>query len=427
MTRDGDAPAPRAGEAAAPRDGEGATARADAAQAPEAAPAPGGRGRRRLASPALWLVVAAGLALGVTIYQGLQDRRGAGAALQRTTEDAAVPVVSVTRPAPGAPTDELVLPGTTRAFTDAAIYARTSGYLKRWLVDIGTRVKQGQLLAEIETPEIDQQLRQARAQLDTAQANLDLARTTAARWQTLLKTQSVSQQETDEKLGDLNAKAAMVESNAANVRRLEDLQGFQRIYAPFDGVITARNTDIGALIEAGAAVQARELFRLAAIDKLRVYVGVPQMQSQAARPGTPVTITLEERPGQVFRGVLARTANAIDPVQRTLLSEVEIDNPTGELLPGAYVVVHLRLERAARGVTVPANALVFRAQGLQVAVVRNGRAELVPVTMGRDYGRSVEIVSGLSPADTIILDPVDSLTSGTPVRISDKPAATGSR
>ena len=397
---------------------------------PDDAPAravPDGGRRRRFGSPALWLVIVAAIALGVTIYLGLQDRRGAGAALQRTTEDAAIPVVSVTRPAAGAPTDELVLPGTTRAYTDAAIYARTSGYLKRWLVDIGTRVKQGQLLAEIETPEIDQQLHQARAQLDTAQANLDLAKTTAARWQTLLKTQSVSQQETDEKLGDLSAKAAMVESNAANVRRLEDLQGFQRIYAPFDGVITARNTDIGALIEAGATAQARELFRLAAIDKLRVYVGVPQTQSQAAQPGTPVTITLEELPGKVFRGVLARTANAIDPVQRTLLSEVEIENPTGELLPGAYVVVHLRLARPTRGVTVPANALMFRAQGLQVAVVRNGRAELVSVTMGRDYGKSVEIVAGLSATDTIILDPVDSLTSGTPVRISEKPAPPSGR
>ena len=381
-----------------------------------------GRRRRRFGSPALWLVGIAAIALGVAIYLGLQDRRGAGAALVRVTEDAAIPVVSVARPVEGAPTDELTLPGTTRAFTDAAIYARTSGYLKRWLVDIGTRVKQGQLLAEIETPEIDQQLRQARAQLDTAQANLDLAKTTAARWQTLLKTQSVSQQETDEKVGDLSAKAATVESNAANVRRLEDLQGFQRVYAPFDGVITARNTDIGALIEAGATPQARELFRLAATDKLRVYVGVPQMQSQTARPGAPVTITLEELPGKVFRGVLARTANAIDPTARTLLSEVEIDNPSGELLPGAYVVVHLRLSRPTRGVTVPANALMFRAQGLQVAVVRNGRAELVPVTIGRDYGRSVEIVTGLSASDAVILDPVDSLTSGTPVRVSEKPA-----
>jgi RND family efflux transporter MFP subunit len=251
---------------------------------------------------------------------------------------------------------------------------------------------------------------------------MELSRTTAERWQTLAKSGFVSRQETDEKIGDLNAKTATVESNAANVKRLEDLQGFQRIYAPFDGIITARNTDTGALIDAGG--QARELFRLAAIDKLRVFVSVPQMYAQAARPGTPTVVTMEEAPDKALRGTLARTSNALDPTSRTMLSEVEVDNPRGEVLPGAYVVVRLRVGREVRGMTIPANTLLFRSEGLRVAVVRNGRAELVPVKLGRDYGRSVEVVSGLSPTDAVIVDPADSLVSGTAVRVIERPTET---
>ena len=370
-------------------------------------------------SPAFWIVAVIALVLAGAIYAGLQGRRGADAALNRATKEAATPAVAVVHPTVAAATDELVLAGTARAFTDAAIYARASGYLKRWHVDIGSRVTKGQLLAEIETPELDQQLRQARAELENARANMELARTTAERWQTLAKSGFVSRQETDEKLGDLNAKTATVESNAANVKRLEDLQGFQRIYAPFDGIITARNTDIGALIDAGG--QARELFRLAAIDKLRVSVSVPQMYAQAARPGTPTVVTMEEAPDKALRGTLARTSNALDPNSRTMLSEVEVDNPRGEVLPGAYVVVRLRVGREVRGMTIPANTLLFRSEGLRVAVVRNGRAELVPVKLGRDYGRSVEVVSGLSPTDSVIVDPADSLVSGTAVRVIEKP------
>jgi len=369
-----------------------------------------------------WVAAGCVLVLGLGIYAGVQGRRGADAALTRATKEAATPMVAVTHPIASAATDELVLPGTARAFTDAPIYARASGYLKRWHVDIGARVTKGQVLAEIETPELDQQLRQARAELDTARANMELSRKTAERWQTLSGSGFVSRQETDEKVGDLNAKTAIVESNAANVRRLEDIQGFQKVYAPFDGVITARNTDIGALIDAGAGGQARELFRLAAIDKLRVFVSVPQTYAQAARPGTPTTVTLEEAPDKVLRGTLARTSNALDPTSRTMLSEVEVDNPKGDVLPGAFVVVRLRVGRETRGLTIPANALLFRSEGLRVAVVRNGRAELVPIKLGRDYGRSVEVVSGLGPADTIILDPADSLVSGTPVRVTEKPA-----
>src|SRR6185295_11049117 len=248
-----------------------------------------------------------------------------------------------------------------------------------------------------------------RAELENARATMEMSRTTSERWQTLLKRDAVSRQEADEKLSDYNARRAIVDSNAANVKRLEDLQAFQKITAPFAGIITARNTDIGALVDAGGA--ARELFRLAAIDKLRVFVSVPQAYAQAARPGTPTTVTLEEMPGRAFRGTLARTSNALDPVTRTMVSEVEVENSTGEVLPGAYVVVRLRVGREARGLTIPANTLLFRSEGLQVAVVRNGRAELVRVTIGRDYGGSVEVMSGLDPKDAVVLDPSDSLVS----------------
>lgn len=368
-------------------------------------------------SRGLWVLVAAALGLGLAIYSGVHDRQSADAALKRATEEAATPTVAVVYPAPSAPTDELVLPGTARAFIDAPIYARASGYLKKWYVDIGARVTRGQILAEIETPELDQQLRQARADLENAQATMEMARTTADRWQALLKRDAVSRQETDEKVSDYNAKRAIVDGSAANVRRLQDLQSFQKIVAPFDGIITTRNTDIGALIDAGAAGQAHELFRLAAIEKLRVFVSVPQAYAQSARPGTPTTITLEENPGKVYRGTLARTSSALDPSARTMLSEVEMDNPRAEVLPGAYVVVRLRVGRETHGLTVPANTLLFRAEGLRVAVVRDGRAALVPVTIGRDYGRRVEVVDGLTPADAVILDPADSLVSGTAVRV----------
>ena len=363
----------------------------------------------------LWVLVVAALALGLAIYAGFHGRHGADAALKRATEVAATPTVAVVHPSASSPTDELVLPGSVRAFTDAPIYARASGYLKKWYVDIGSRVTQGQLLAELETPELDQQLRQARAELENARATMEMSRTTADRWQTLLKRDAVSRQETDEKVSDFNARKAMVDASGANVKRLEDLQGFQKITAPFAGVITSRTTDLGTLVDAGG--QARELFRLAAIGKLRVFISVPQTHAQAARPGTPTEITLEENPGKVYRGTLARTSSALDPSARTMLSEVEMDNPTGEVLPGAYVVVRLRVGRETRGVTIPANTLLFRAEGLRVAVVRNGRAELIPVTIGRDYGRSVEVVAGLQPTDAVILDPSDSLVSGTAVRV----------
>lgn len=361
-------------------------------------------------------------ALIVLLYSGIHTRVAAESELKKRTEEAAVPSVAVVFPREGAPTQEIVLPGSTQAFSDAPIYARTSGYLKRWYFDIGASVKAGQLLAEIETPEVDQQLQQARADLDTAQANLNLAKITASRWQELVSTGSVSQQETDQAVSNLSAVKAAAESSAANVRRLEQLQSFEKIYAPFDGIVTARNTDIGALIDAGVSAQPRDLFHMAATRTLRVYVSVPEVYSRAARSGAPATLTLDEFPGQTFHGTLVRNANAIDTASRTLLVEVDVDNPTGQLLAGAYAFVHLPLLDQTHSVTVPSNTLIFRKEGLQVGVVRNGKAELVGVKIGRDYGNSVEILSGLQPTDAVIVDPSDSLATGMSLYISGKPS-----
>jgi RND family efflux transporter MFP subunit len=368
------------------------------------------------------LVAAAALAvLALLIYSGIHSRAVAESRLMQRTEEAAIPTVGVVFPREGAPTQEIILPGNTQAFSDAPIYARTNGYLKHWYFDIGAHVQKGQLLAEIETPEVDQQLLQARADLETAQANLNIAKITATRWQDLVSNGSVSRQETDQAVSNLSAVKAAAESSAANVRRLEQLQSFEKIYAPFDGIITARNTDIGALIDAGASTQPKELFHMAAIRTLRLYVSVPEVYSRAARPGAPATLTLDEFPGQIFRGTLVRNANSIDIASRTLLVEVDVDNPTGQLLPGAYVFVHLKLPDQTRSVTVPSNALIFRKEGLQVGLVRNGKVELVPVKISRDYGNSVEIVSGLHPTDAVIVDPSDSLVAGMSVRLSRKP------
>jgi RND family efflux transporter MFP subunit len=371
---------------------------------------------------------AAGLAaLGLLIFSGIHSRVAAESRLKQRTEEASIPTVAVIFPREGAPTQEIVLPGNTQAFSDAPIYARTSGYLKRWYFDIGAHVRKGQLLAEIETPEVDQQLQQAQADLDTAQANLNIAKITASRWQDLVTTGSVSQQETDQAVSNLSAVKAAAESSAANVRRLGQLQAFEKVYAPFDGIITARNTDIGALIDAGASTQPKELFHMAAIRTLRLYVAVPEVYSRAARSGAPATLSLDEFPGQTFRGNLVRNANSIDIASRTLLVEVDVDNPTGQLLPGAYVFVHLKLPDETRSVTVPSNTLIFRKEGLQVGLVRDGKAELVPVKISRDYGTSVEIVSGLQSTDAVIVDPSDSLVTGTSVHLSEKPAGGSGR
>jgi RND family efflux transporter MFP subunit len=371
----------------------------------------------------LSLPVVACLALAALVYYGFQSRATAASGLRTATEAAAVTVVDVVYPEPDAPAAELILPGTTEAFTDSPIFARTTGYLTRWYVDIGARVKKGQLLAELETPELDQQLRQARADLATADAMHALADITARRSQQLLTTHSVSTQERDNAVHTQAASTATVESHRANVARLEQLQSFGRITAPFDGVITARNTDVGALVDAGASAR-QGLFRLGAIQKLRVYVPVPEARSSAAATGLTVELTLDEFPGRRFAGTVVRNAGAIDVASRTLLVEVDVDNPKALLLPGAYVQVHFPLPAAARSVTIPANTLLFRAEGLRVGVVRHGRASLVPIGIGHDYGNTLEVVSGLESTDAVILDPSDSLTNGVPVDVR-RPETTG--
>jgi RND family efflux transporter MFP subunit len=374
------------------------------------------------------ILAAVAVIFAIVVGLGFISRKKAEADLKQVTAAAAIATVNVVYPQAGAPTDEIVLPGNTQAFTDAPIFARTNGYVKSWHVDIGTRVKKGQLLAEIETPEVNQQLQQARADLKTAQANLRQAEITADRWEALWKTDSVSKQETDVAVSALHANKATVDSNMSNVRRLEDLQGFQKIYAPFDGIITARNTDIGALINSGASTTpGQEIFHLAAINTLRVFVAVPQLYSQAVRPGATASLTLEEFPGKIFTGTIARNSNSIDLASRTLLVEVDVDNRNGTLLPGAYVRVHLKLPQSVNSVTIPANTLLFRSEGLRVGVVRNGRAELVPLTIGRDYGNSVEVVSGLQPTDAVIVNPSDSLISGTTVQVNAPPAQAAAR
>jgi len=378
---------------------------------------------RRRIGLGVYVLAAAAVIFVIVIGFGFVSRKKAEADLKQSTAAAAIPTVNVVYPKSGAPNNEIILPGNTQAFTDAPIFARTNGYVKSWYFDIGARVKKGQLLANIETPEVDQQLQQARADLQTAQANLRQAEITADRWEALWKTNSVSKQETDVAVSNFNAMKATVNSNESNVRRLEELQGFQKIYAPFDGVITARNTDIGALINSGASTTpGQEIFHLAAINILRVFVAVPQLYSQAVRPGATASLTLDEFPGKIFTGTIARNSNSIDLASRTLLVEVDVDNRAGQLLPGAYVRVHLKLPESVTSVTIPANTLLFRSEGLRVGVVRNGKAELVPVTIGRDYGSSVEIVSGLQATDAVIVNPSDSLTSGTTVRVNTPPA-----
>jgi RND family efflux transporter MFP subunit len=311
----------------------------------------------------------------------------------------------------------LVLPGNAQAYLDTPVYARTSGYLKSWGFDIGAHVKKGQLLAEIDAPEVDKQLQQARANLATAEANLNLATITANRSERLLKTNSIATQERDNAAAAAAADKAIVESNRAEVARLEQLQSFERVYAPFDGVITARNTDVGALIAAGSG-SAKELFHVGSTDKLRVYVDVPEAWSRVVRAGVRATLTLAEFPDRVFPCILVRNAGSIDPASRTLLVEFDVNNPSGQLLPGAYVQLHLKLPSSGASLlTVPSNCLLFRAEGAAVGVVKDGRVHLVPLRIGRDFGASVEVQSGLQPQDAVILDPSDSLTDGMPVRI----------
>lgn len=376
--------------------------------------------RGSAATRAIFLLFAV-VVMAIIVIWGISSRRQANAQLALETRELSVPIVMVMHPKPGAPQQEIVLPGDIQPFTDAPIYARTNGYLKRWYADIGTRVKAGQLLAEIDTPEVDQQLQQARADLATAEANLRLAEITAARYRDLLKTDSVAQQDVDNATGNLDARQAAAESSRSNVRRLEQLQSFQKIYAPFDGILTARNTDIGALIDSGSGGgPARELFHIAAVDRLRVFVNVPQIYSPHVRAGLPARLELTEFPGRHFDGMLVRNSGAIDNNTRTLLAEIDVNNSTGELKPGAYVEVHLRLPSSVTTFMLPINTVIFRSAGMQVATVKDGKTvALIPITPGRDFGKELEVVAGLTGKEWVVLNPPDSLINGQAVRISE--------
>jgi RND family efflux transporter MFP subunit len=372
-------------------------------------------------SKGIWMLLGiVALIVLLVIVSGILARSKSEHTLEKETAVAAIPSVNVIYPATSTLSSEIALPGSTQAFTDTPIYSRTSGYLKNWYFDIGTHVRKGQLMAQIETPEVDQQLQVAQADLKSTEANLDLANVTSNRYQNLLKTNSVSKQETDVAMSDASAKKAAVDAAMATVRRLEQLQSFEKVYAPFDGIVTARNVDIGALIQAGENTSPKELFHLAAIGKIRVFVSVPEAYSSAVKNGGKATLTLDEYPGRSFVGTITRNSNAIDQATRTLNVEVDIDNPKGELLPGAYVFVHFKVPEQAASVMIPSNTLLFRAEGLRVGVVRDGRVQLVPVTIGKDAGANVEISSGVTKNDAVILNPSDSLASGQEVQIANK-------
>lgn len=366
----------------------------------------------RLLPAALVAVVLVALA----VITGLVPRLRHRSALAAETREQVLPSVTVVSPAPGKPVAGLLLPAEIRPWIEAPIYARASGYLKRWLADLGDRVQAGQVLAEIETPELDQELERARHQLAESEAALALAKITAARYTDLLQTASVSEQETAEKQADFALKTATVKAAQANVRRLEELKGFSRVTAPFPGVITAREVDVGDLVVAGSS---KQLFRLAQTDKLRVFVRVPQTQSLAIAPGQAAELLIAERPGRVFTGTVARTAGAISPDSRTLLTEIEVDNSRGEILAGSFGQVKFTEAKGVPPLTLPGNALLFRAEGPQVGVVQSdGKVELRSVKLGRDFGATVEILGGVSPTDQVILNPSDSLASGAVVRVA---------
>jgi RND family efflux transporter MFP subunit len=370
--------------------------------------------KRRL-GPAVGGVLLLAIALGLAFW-GIGTRAKALSEVTKETRDAAVRTVAVIEPERGAPRQEITLPGTLEAFTDAPIYARTNGYLRKRYVDIGATVHAGQVLADIDTPEVDQQLEQARADLATAEANARLAQSTAERYRDLIKTDSVSKQDLDNANGSLEAKTTAVNSAKANVKRLEQLHGFGTITAPFDGVITVRNVDVGALIDSGS--NAKELFHEAAVHRLRLFVNVPEIYSRAAVAGMTADLTLAEFPGRTFAGTLARTAQAIDVASRTLLTEIDVENAKGELLPGSYAEVHLKVSTDAATFKLPVNAVMFRTEGVQVALVdANGHVVLHPITLGRDYGNAVEVVAGLAGGERIIVNPPDSIESGEMVRV----------
>ena len=367
----------------------------------------------------LWLPLAIVLiVVGALLASGIRSRVKARTTLTAETEQVAVTAVSVVSPKRTAPAEEIILPGNVQPFITSPIYSRTNGYLKKWYFDIGAHVKQGQLLAVIETPEVDQQLQQARSNLLTAQANLDLAAITKSRYQELLKTNAVSQQDVDNAVGSYNANKAIVDADKAAVDQYAALVSFEKIYAPFDGVITARNTDIGDLINSGSNASVKtDLFHIAQPGMLRVYVNVPEEYSRGVKVGMTADLSLAEFPDRKFQGKLVRTADAINVTTRTLLIEIDVKNPSGTLLTGSYAEVHLAVPTQASTFLVPVNTLIFRSEGLRVGVVKDGQVVLTTVTPGHDFGNQIEIVSGLKSDDQIIINPPDSIVHGQEIQI----------
>src|SRR5467141_1231969 len=372
----------------------------------------------------LFLVGIAVVLVIIGIFTLLQ-RREQYNALAKETEKSAIPTVAVIHPTVEPSQEDLALPSTLQAYVESPIYARTSGYLKKWYHDIGSRVRQGESLADIDTPEVDQQLMQARADLNTAKANSRLSEITATRYAELIKTDGVSKQEVDNATGDFEAKKATVQSSEANVRRLEELESFKHIYAPFSGVITRRNVDTGTLINAGNGGASQQLFFLAQTDPIRVYVSVPETYAPSIHAGLSAYLELTQYPGQQFQGKVVRTAEAIDPGTRTLLTEVDVPNHDGALLPGGYAQAHLQVKVTGTRLQVPVNALLFRSEGLRaVAVDANHRTRLKQLTIGRDYGTTLEVLQGLEASDWIVLNPADSLEEGQEVRVKETAKAT---
>ncbi|HEY2624771.1 MAG TPA: efflux RND transporter periplasmic adaptor subunit [Dyella sp.] len=369
------------------------------------------------------LLVAPVVAVGVALAVGGLPRLASRAAVAKQTSGLSEPTVAVVMPTKASSTQNLVLPGDVQAFQEASIYARTSGYLRRWYPDIGTHVQGGQVLAEIESPEVDAELEQARSDAATASANYEIAKVTATRWEAMLKSNAVSQQASQENVSTMKAKQALLAAAQANVNRLQQMQAFEKVCAPFDGIVTVRNIDTGALIDAGNGGKPAALFQLAEIDKLRVFVNVPQDQAADVVPGAKARLTLPSFPGRVFQGSVARTSGAIDPSSRTLRVEVDMDNPNGVVLPGAFAQVSLPLTSAHPGLSLPTNALLFRPAGVQVATVDpKGVVRLLPVTLGRDFGTSVEIQDGLRGNEQVIVNPGDAVSAGQVVRINRHPA-----
>jgi len=366
-----------------------------------------------------WLALAVvSVAVAAVLGYGMWSRVRASKKLGAETSQLAVTTVSVVTPKQSTPAQEIILPGNVQPFISSPIYARTNGYLKNWYADIGAHVKQGQLLAVIDAPEVDQQLAQSLSNVNTAKANLALAEITKNRYEGLIKTNAVAQQDVDNAVGSYKANQAIVEADEANVKQLQALQGFERVYAPFDGVVTARNTDIGDLIDSGSSGGVKtDLFHIAQPGVLRVYVNVPEEYSQGVKVGMTANLALAEFPGRTFQGKLVRTAEAINVTTRTLLIEVDVQNPTSILLTGSYAEVHLQVPTAASTFLIPVNTLLFRTEGLRVGVVKDGKVALATVTAGHDFGDQIEIVSGLKADDQVIVNPPDSIVAGQQVQI----------